>query len=264
MNKILVVDETIESLELDSSIKCVLIPKNSLFEVNTLKIDIIKNCDLNIFYNILKESKLNIEINILDNIICNINEFREGIKNKVRYHYVVNSNSNLNIYKFYDIQTIKEFVQIDLNGINAKINYNFKTISKESEKYDLTIYHNSPNTNSNIINNGINIKDGNLIFNVSSFVSIDNIKCNVIQNSRIINLTDNKCIICPNLYIDEYDVSASHSAHIGSFKEDEIFYLMSRGITKKRADILLIKGFLTHNMNSLLPKIEKTVNKYWR
>lgn len=264
MNKIVVLDEKIESSKLDSSIKCELVSKKSLFEINTLKIDILKDTSLNILSNVTSKAKLNIEINVLENVNCNINEFRQGKEFKIKYNYNINSNSTANIYKFYDMDNMKEYVQIDLNGENATINYNFKTISKNTEKYDLAIYHNSSNTNSNIINNGVNINNGNLTFNVSSFVDKGNIKCNVIQNSRIINLTDNKCMICPNLYIDEYDVTASHSAHIGTFEYEELFYLMSRGIEKKEATYLLIKGFLLNNMSELSEKIEEICENYWR
>jgi len=264
MNKILLIDDNIKEINLDNSITYELIPKNILFEVNTLIININSNTELNIFYQNINDSKLNIEINILDNIICTLNEFREGTNSKVKYHYNISSNSTLNLYKFYDIDNMKEFVKIDLNEIGASINYHFRTICKNTEKYDLTIYHNKPKTNSNIINNGVNINDGNLTFNVSSFVESGNVDCNVIQKSRIINKTNNKCQICPNLYIDEYNVQASHSAHIGTFKDDELFYLMSRGINEAEASYLLIKGFLLNNMNKLTDKIEEICEKYWR
>jgi len=264
MNKIIVVDDIIELLEVSDFIKIELITKNILFDVNTLKIDVLNDTTININYKHLNETKLNIEINIIDNVKCDINEFREGIKSKIKYHYNIGSNSVLNIHKFYDIDTIKEFVRIDLNGENATINYIFKTISNNIQKYDLTIYHNNPKTFSNIINNGVNTNDGNLIFNVSSFVPNGNAKCDVIQTSRIVNLTLNKCQICPNLYIDEYDVNASHSAYIGNFKEDELFYLMSRGINKKEAEYLLIKGFLLNDMEFMSQKINEICEKFWR
>jgi len=264
MNKIIVIDDTVELLQSSDSVKIELIPKNILFDVNTLKIDILNNTTLDIDYKNLNESKLNIEINVLESVKCDINEFREGVKSKIKYHYNINSNSTLNVRKFYDVDTIKEFVRIDLNGENATINYNFKTISNNIQKYDLTIYHNNPNTFSNIVNNGVNINDGNLIFNVSSFVPNGNTKCSVIQKSRIINLTLNKCKICPNLYIDEYDVNASHSAYIGNFKDDELFYLMSRGISIEEAEYLLIKGFLLNDMEVLKEKINEICEKFWR
>ena len=264
MNKIVLVDDIVEFEDKNNSLKVELIPKNDLFDVDTLKIDILKDSKIDINIKHLNISKLNIEINTLENVKATIYEFKEGIKVKVKYHYNISFDAKLDVYKFYDIDSIREFVRIDLNGENSTINYNFKTISSNTQKYDLTIYHNKPKTISSIINNGVNILDGNLTFNVSSFVPNGIIKCDVTQKSRIINLTHNKCSISPNLYIDEYNVNASHSAYIGKFKSDELFYLMSRGIDEENAEYLLIKGILINNMGILVDKINDACEKFWR
>ena len=39
----------------------------------------------------------------------------------------------------------------------------------------------------------------------------------------------------PYLYIDEYDVKASHAAGVGKMDEDHLFYLESRGLSKNAA-----------------------------
>ena len=93
-----------------------------------------------------------------------------------------------------------------------------------------------------------------------------NKECQVDQVNRIINLTKNKCEIDPNLYIDEYDVNASHSALIGKFSDEEMFYLESRGINKTDALKLLIKGFILSNIEieELKNQINEKIEKYWR
>lgn len=48
----------------------------------------------------------------------------------------------------------------------------------------------------------------------------------------------------PELEIAEDDVQATHAAHVGPLEEEELFYLMSRGISRKEAEQLLIKAFL--------------------
>ena len=70
----------------------------------------------------------------------------------------------------------------------------------------------------------------------------------------------------PNLYIDASDVSASHSALIGKFSDEEMFYMQSRGIDKDTATKLLISGFLTSDITDkkLLKEINKNIDKYWR
>lgn len=44
--------------------------------------------------------------------------------------------------------------------------------------------------------------------------------------------------------IDCYDVISNHSAYIGKFSLEKVFYLESRGFSKKIAYQLLLKGFL--------------------
>ena len=157
-------------------------------------------------------------------------------------------------------------VIVKLKEENAKIDYNFKTISNKKETYDYHIFHDAKNTYSNIKNNGVCIEDGSIIYQVSSFVPKDITSCIVNQNNRIINLTDNKCEIMPNLYIDSNDVEASHSALIGKFTDEEMFYIQSRGIDYNNALKLLITGFLTSDIknNKILREVNKNIEKYWR
>lgn len=48
----------------------------------------------------------------------------------------------------------------------------------------------------------------------------------------------------PILLIDEDDVKAGHAASVGQVNPEQIYYLMSRGITKAEAARLIIHGFL--------------------
>ena len=50
-----------------------------------------------------------------------------------------------------------------------------------------------------------------------------------------------KCI--PLLLIDENDVKASHALTVGQPDEDQMYYLQSRGLTKKQAIGLLSVGY---------------------
>ncbi|GIO86388.1 Fe-S cluster assembly protein SufD [Paenibacillus faecis] len=48
----------------------------------------------------------------------------------------------------------------------------------------------------------------------------------------------------PILLIDEDDVTAGHAASVGQVNQEQIYYLMSRGITREQAERLIIYGFL--------------------
>ena len=47
------------------------------------------------------------------------------------------------------------------------------------------------------------------------------------------------------LLIDEDDVMAGHAASVGRVDPIQLYYLMSRGISKKEAERLVIHGFLS-------------------
>jgi Fe-S cluster assembly scaffold protein SufB len=51
----------------------------------------------------------------------------------------------------------------------------------------------------------------------------------------------------PELEIDSNDVKVSHSSTIGQIDSEQLFYLMSRGITYSDSIKLIIKSFLSSN-----------------
>lgn len=225
--------------------------------INKLKLKIIKNTKLELIID--KEIKLDISIELLDDVKLDLVVIKKE-KTKILTKYKLNENSILNITEISDSDIINERNIIDLNGINSKINFILKTVCKNNEKYDIVVNHNNKNTTSDIITNGVNIS-GNLYFTVTAYVSNGNKNCVVNQQNRIINLTDKECLIRPNLLIDEVDVIANHSALIGSFKDEELFYMQRLGIDKTMANKLLIEGFIKNKINKTLANHFK---KYWR
>jgi len=266
MNKIKVVNDNLVLSNVSKNIQIEYYRKECLFAINDLKINVVKNSDLDIELDLKADSKLNFNININPNVKLNLNILSKGKMGKIQYKYTLGENSLCNVYKLQNVDTIKEMIIVNLNGINADFEYNFKTISNNKETYDYHIFHKYNNTISNIKNNGVCIDNGNIIYQVSSFVPKEINGCIVNQNNRIINLTNNKCEIKPNLYIDSFDVEASHSALIGKFSDEEMFYIQSRGIDYNSALKLLITGFLTSDINNkkLIKNIIKNIEKYWR
>lgn len=253
MNKIIVDDKIIKKV--DKKIDIIIDEDINLLDVKKIDIVFLDSDDL---YIELKSNdiKLDLNISVLKNKSSNIFIKCVSTNCKIKNNINLEENSVLNINKFNDSDMIKELNIIKLNGENAKINYELKTICKNKETYDIVVYHNHMNTLSNIINKGVNIKNGRLYFHITSLVYSGIKDCTLLQNSRIINLTDNKCEIKPNLLIEETQVEAKHGALIGNFGEDEMFYLMSRGLSKKDAEILLVKGFLNIE--------DEFIDKYWR
>lgn len=153
-------------------------------------------------------------------------------------------NAQLIINKFYNEKEVNEEITINLNGFNARVDYNFSTLTYNDQKYVININHNNKNTVSNVINHGVVMNEAHLYFEVNSMVGKNNSKSKLNQENKIIVMSKNNSVIKPNLFIDEYDVDAVHSATIGKFNKDELFYLMTKGLTKEDSINLLIKGFL--------------------
>ncbi|MCM1371189.1 MAG: SufD family Fe-S cluster assembly protein [Clostridium sp.] len=262
MNRIDIVNNDLKSINLDKKILC--ISSNDI--VKKITIEVKEDTELYLNYSLIEDSKLEIVIILNDYVNFKLYEIKTGISSKIRTTYRLNKQSNLYVFKFNDMNSISENVIINLDGMGSKINYIFKTIGVNKEKYDLVINHNNAKTISYIKNNGVAIKNGKIIFNVSSFVYKGNKQCDVTQINRIINLTNNKCKIEPNLYIDEFDVNANHSALIGKFENKELFYLQSRGINKKDALNLLVKGFILSDLDleDIKDLITKKIENYWR
>ncbi|HEX2259915.1 MAG TPA: Fe-S cluster assembly protein SufD [Actinomycetota bacterium] len=62
-------------------------------------------------------------------------------------------------------------------------------------------------------------------------------------NRNLILSDDAKADSKPELEIENNDVRCSHAASVGQMNEDEIFYLVSRGIPRPEAERLIVKGF---------------------
>jgi Fe-S cluster assembly protein SufD len=64
------------------------------------------------------------------------------------------------------------------------------------------------------------------------------------QTNRNLLLSENaSAITLPSLEIEADDVRCSHGASIGQVEDRQLFYLMSRGLTKDEAEHLLVLGF---------------------
>ncbi len=266
MNKIIIGNEGIIKQTIDENIK-IIYKIDDFSLINSLEINFINNADLDIIYQIDNNIKLKVINNFSNNVSINIFEKYTDGTIKINNIYNINSNANINIQKFYDVQLINQADIININGEKSKVNYILKSISKNKDNYNLIVNHNACYTESNIINHAINIKDGEIIFNVDGIIPKRIIGCSLNQNNRIVTFNDKKCQINPNLLIDTNDVIANHSAFVGRFNDNDLFYLQSRGIEYNEAIKLLVTGFLISNLNiteANKNEIIQIINKYWR
>ena len=260
MNKLKVVNDKIVSCELDDQLQVKLEEKNDFFDVNSLKILVLGDTDLEIEYESDHECKLDIFVNVKADVHFSLWEFRHGKRTKVQYKYYLDRNSNTMIRRIHHMKGMRELDLFHLNGECAKVDFLLKTISIKPEKYDMVVYHNAPKTTSNIVDHGINLEDGELIFNVTGDIPKGKTGCFLDQKNRIVTYNLEECKISPNLFTSEEDVTANHAAYIGKFKDEDVFYMMSRGIEERDAIRLLMKGFFLSNLELTKEKEEKLIS----
>ena len=159
----------------------------------------------------------------------------------VIYHFSINSSSKVNV---------------TLDKENVSLYYYYSTINYEDNDFSIKIVHNKSNTHSEVFNHGVNVKKNKLNFDVTGVVLKNSSKCVCNQENQIINMSDGKSSICPNLLIDNYDVNSNHSAYIGKFRDEEIFYMESRGIPRDACNRLLLNGFLINSDSISYEKVK--------
>lgn len=177
--------------------------------------------------------------------------------------YIVDNNKNSN-YK-YNIEEDTIIYHFSINGssdvtINlvkygVSLYYYYNDINYDDNSYKIKINHLANNTHSEVFNHGVNVFNNKLSYIVDGVVPKSSSKCICNQENQIINMENGNSTICPNLLIDNYDVLSNHAAYIGKFRDDWLFYMMSRGINLDVAYRLLLSGFLINSDSIDINKI---------
>ena len=100
-------------------------------------------------------------------------------------------------------------------------------------------------TNGYILKHGVMRENASSVFNGIGYIKHGGTKSIANQESRVLMLSEHaRGDANPILLIDEDDVEAGHAASVGRVDPEQLYYLMSRGISQKEAERLVIHGFL--------------------
>ena len=243
MNKILVVENKI--IPFDNS--------DVIIDDNNIKF--INNGNYYIEYIDCNNICFNIELK--DNVCVSLVEYSNNKNVNIDNKYILYKNSSLVVSKFYSNDNTNEKVNIYLKDYKANIKYNFSSVSNNDDKYTINIYHEINNTSSDIFNRTIAKEGSSNIFDINSYVDNGVKNCYLNQQTKIITLGDSNNKINPNMFIGEETTTAVHSSVIGSISEDDLFYMMSRGIDYNTSVNLIVKGMILSNINVNMEYKEK-------
>ncbi|HBK5960316.1 TPA: Fe-S cluster assembly protein SufD [Staphylococcus pseudintermedius] len=100
-------------------------------------------------------------------------------------------------------------------------------------------------TDGYILKHGVMKENASSIFNGIGHIKHGGSGSSANQESRVLMLSENaRGDANPILLIDEDDVEAGHAASVGRVDPEQLYYLMSRGISQSESERLVIHGFL--------------------
>lgn len=159
-----------------------------------------------------------------------------------------------------DGNTVSENL-VALVGQGATAEVKTVAIAEGEQKQNITvnIEHFAPYTEGHIVNHGVSKDDAQLTFNGIGKINKGMNGSNAQQESRAMILSETaRADANPILLIDEYDVKAGHAAGVGKIDEEQLYYLMSRGLTRREAEILIIHGFLMPFIDDIRSEVVKS------
>ncbi len=135
-------------------------------------------------------------------------------------------------------------IELDGQGSNGRMSGMFFADGDQFFDHDTMQIHNAPLTSSDLLFKGA-AKDvartvwQGMIKSLPQMQKIDGF-----QACRNLLLSDDaRMDAIPGLEIEADDVACSHAATFGSLEEEPIYYLMSRGIPRNEAEVMLSEGY---------------------
>ena len=171
----------------------------------------------------------------------------ESNKSVINHQFTAHKDSKLELITGLVSNVLDAKMHIDLIGEGADVKMRAVAVSSDDniQNVDVFMTHKAPHTFGDMTNIGIANKRGKIILNGVEKIEKGMKQANAFQTLKGIITSDLASVeVNPILLIDEYDVKAGHGATIGKIEEDVLYYLMSRGLTKKESEKLIINGFL--------------------
>ncbi len=107
------------------------------------------------------------------------------------------------------------------------------------------VVHHAPNTTSRIISKSIS-KDGGRA-SYRGLLKVDKgatgVRSNVVCDALLLDPTS-RSDTYPYIEVDEQDVTIGHEASVSKIGEEQLFYLMSRGLNEDQANAMIVNGFI--------------------
>ncbi|WP_125582137.1 Fe-S cluster assembly protein SufD [Levilactobacillus cerevisiae] len=135
----------------------------------------------------------------------------------------------------------------ELNGVGSRADAKVIAITDHDQRMGVNtkITNRGKHTNGNILQRGVILEDSELVYNGIGDIIHGASGSESEQENRLLMMSSNAHGNAnPILLINENDVMAGHAASVGQVDEQQLYYLMSRGLRREAAERLVIRGFL--------------------
>ncbi len=107
------------------------------------------------------------------------------------------------------------------------------------------VLHFAPNTSSKITSKSISKGKGRASYRglLKVYKDAGNVKSNVVCDALLLD-EESRSDTYPYIEIDEDDVTIGHEASVSKVGEEQLFYLMSRGLSEEEATSMVVSGFI--------------------
>lgn len=118
--------------------------------------------------------------------------------------------------------------------------------------YRVVIDHEGKNTTSDVFLKGAVEDDAQSVFTGLLRIEKDATRTSTFETNRNLVLSENaKAQSVPNLEILCNDVICGHASSVGPLEGEHLYYLQSRGLSRERAERLLVRGFFQEVIDRL-------------
>ncbi|MFC0013681.1 MULTISPECIES: Fe-S cluster assembly protein SufD [Allobacillus] len=177
-----------------------------------------------------------------------VDNFAEGTTTYVNRRGVADRDANIEwaLGQMNDGNTISENTT-HLKGDNSICNAKSVSVGRGKQRQNFTakIVNWGKDSDGYILQHGVMKDQSTAYFDGIGKIEHGATRANAEQESRILMLDEGaRGDANPILLIDEDDVTAGHAASVGRVDPMQLYYMMSRGISKEDAERLIIHGFL--------------------
>jgi len=170
--------------------------------------------------------------------VTDLNYRRAIIDNDARVEWIVGELSHGN-------GAAETYSILKGNGSTSDMKVISVGINQQKLNYTTRAVHFGKSSASDMITRAVMRDEATAIINGITKIEHGATKADGQQTERVLMLSPKaRGDANPILLIDEDDVTAGHAASVGQVNPEQVYYLMSRGISKTEAERLIIYGFL--------------------